>query len=172
MYEFKIDDEVINTETFQRGIVILVDQKYPTEFPNCIVKFPDGSVQTLETRILKPTGVQQFVKDKADRHNTGKPQLSYLLDFPNALEEFAFICAGGTIKYDKHNWKKDFPFSELEDSLLRHLEKFHNCEDRDVESKRLHLGHVMWNAMALIEGYNDEEIKEKFDNRDHKIAEN
>ncbi len=168
-YEFKVYDEVINMETSQRGIIttIPIEQKITHD---CIVKFNNDNVAMFFNE-LKSTGVQCFEKDQAARHNTDKPQLSYLLDFPHALEEFAFLCEFGAKKYARNNWKKGFPFTELEDSLLRHLLAFHKCEDNDKEHKMLHLTSVMWSAMALIEGYCDKETKEKFDNRDHKLEE-
>lgn len=161
---FKKGDEIIVKSTLQRGVILELVRIKATAAIEAIIKFADG--HTLQTNIVNLDFAD--TQAQADRFNSGKPQLSYMLDFPNAITEHAFICAGGTVKYKKHNWKKGFPFTELEDSLLRHLEKFHNCEDRDVESKRLHLGHVMWNAMTLIEGFSNPETKQQFDNRDHK----
>lgn len=102
-------------------------------------------------------------KKTAMRDNKKKPQLSFLLDFPNATKEFAKICEFGADKYKRHNWKQGFPITEIEDSLLRHLQDFHNCEDDDVESKCKHAGHIMWNAAALIECL---ERHPELDNRD------
>lgn len=127
---------------------------------------------TKVTKVTKKGSTDRTVKRsdtkvQADRHNIGKPKLSYMLDFPNAMAAHARICEGGAENYDKHNWKKGLPYTEVEDSLLRHQLAFHNCEDNDSESKQLHMGHVMWNAMALIEFHADPKKSKIFDDRDH-----
>lgn len=90
-------------------------------------------------------------KKQAMRFNENKPKLSYLLDFPNAVAEFANVCEFGAEKYARHNWKQGMPITEMEDSLLRHMRAFHNCQDRDEETACEHLAHVMWNAAAMME---------------------
>ena len=88
---------------------------------------------------------------EAMRHNQGKPQLSYLLDFPSATEAFAKVCEMGAKKYARDNWKKGRKYRDTIDSLLRHLTKYANGEDNDAESGLPHMAHVMWNAAALLE---------------------
>ena len=103
------------------------------------------------------------MRPQALRSNEGKPRLSFVLDFPNAIAEVANVCETGAEKYARHNWKQGMPFTEIQDSLLRHLLAFNAGEDTDAESGCLHMAHVMWNAMALIEGY---ENHPEFDDRD------
>lgn len=98
------------------------------------------------------------------RKNKGKAPLSYLLDFPTAIRELCFVMAMGAKKYTRHNWKKGGPVTEIEDCLMRHVLSYHNCETNDVESKRHHMAHVMFNAAAIIE--NDAMHGDKFDDRD------
>ena len=98
------------------------------------------------------------------RKNQGKPMLSFILDFPTALKELAFVMEGGMHKYDRHNWKKGGPATELEDCLLRHLLAYHNCETNDKESKHHHLAHVIFNAAGIIE--NEAMYGDQFDDRD------
>ena len=88
---------------------------------------------------------------QADRYNTGKPKLSYILDFPNAMTAMSRVCEQGAEKYARHNWKKGMPVTEIEDSLMRHAMAFNACNDTDPESKQLHAAHMMWNCAALIE---------------------
>ena len=85
------------------------------------------------------------------RKNTGKPMLSFILDFPAALKALANVMEGGAKKYARNNWKKGGPITEIEDCLMRHLLAFHNCEDMDKESKNHHMAHVIFNAAAIIE---------------------
>lgn len=92
-------------------------------------------------------------RELAMRNNADKPQLSYILGFPHAIEEVAKIAAFGADKYLRYNWKKGLPYTGVVDSLLRHLTAFINGADLDSESGCLHLGHVAWNALALLEFY-------------------
>ena len=101
---------------------------------------------------------------RMDRKNKGKPKLSFILDFPNAFTALANVMEGGAEKYSRDNWKKGAPIREVEDSMMRHMLAFHNCENTDPESKLHHLAHVIFNAAGIIE------IQamhgDKFDDRD------
>ena len=89
--------------------------------------------------------------ETAARYNTGKPPLSYLLSFPNALRGFAQVCKYGEGKYARFNYLKGAPYSQYMDCLLRHLLEFYNGEEHDPESGCLHVDHVTWNALMLAE---------------------
>jgi hypothetical protein len=89
---------------------------------------------------------------EAQRLNTGKPELSYILTFPRAAIEFAKVCMYGANKYERGNYLRvGKPLSEYADCLLRHLTAWLNGEDTDPESECNHLGHVVWNALALCQ---------------------
>lgn len=89
---------------------------------------------------------------KALRLNEGKVPLEYVLTFPEALAAVSRVCQHGEFKYERLNYKKSGkPTSEYVNSLLRHLLAWHRGEDLDSESKQNHLGHVLWNALALTE---------------------
>ena len=92
---------------------------------------------------------------KADRFNEGKPQLSYMLDAPNAMEGLARVFAEGAKKYDRDNWKKGLDRLELVDCLLRHLQKAQRGLVLDDETGQDHLYHVLWNALVLAEQYGE-----------------
>lgn len=55
----------------------------------------------------------------------------------------------GAKKYDDHNWKKGLKYSEVCESLQRHMNAFVEGEDNDPESKLSHVGHILCNAMFL-----------------------
>lgn len=101
---------------------------------------------------------------KMMRKNDNKPKLSHILDFPYAMTEFTRVMEMGAKKYRRHNWKNGMPISEMENSLLRHLMAFNNCEDVDAESKLNHMAHVMFNAAGIIEHM--ERFGGEFDDRD------
>lgn len=87
----------------------------------------------------------------ADRFNNGKPDLVYLLDFPEAIRELTEVAEYGANKYSKHNWKKGLKVRSVASSLLRHLAAYIDGEDVDEESGLPHTGAVVWNAMVLAE---------------------
>ena len=90
-------------------------------------------------------------KHEAMRHNSGKPELSYILTFPRAVKLFARVCMYGASKYDRGNYLKGAPLSQYVDCLMRHLQAWWSGEDIDTESGQHHLGHVVWNALCLCE---------------------
>lgn len=85
------------------------------------------------------------------RHNKGKPELSYILTFPEALKGFAQVCQYGGQKYDRGNYLKGAPLSQYMDCALRHLVAWNNGEEKDPESECDHLAHFVWNALCLYE---------------------
>ena len=97
---------------------------------------------------------------KAIRYNQKKPQLSYLLDAPHSMEGMVRVLEFGAEKYSRGNWKSGFPYSTVIDSMMRHLMKFQNGEDLDLNDKGKadkdhsglpHVDHIMCNAMFLSE---------------------
>lgn len=86
-----------------------------------------------------------------DRYNVGKVPLSYIIQFPNAINGVSVVADFGARKYARNNWKKGLPYTPTIDALLRHLTKFINGEDIDEESGLPHVDHVAWNALALSE---------------------
>lgn len=83
-----------------------------------------------------------------DRYNSGKPMMSLLP--PIALEEVAKVLTYGAKKYDKHNWLKGLPWTEILDSAERHINAWKKGEDID-ESGCLHIAHAACNLLMLIE---------------------
>ena len=95
------------------------------------------------------------------RYNKGKAKWS-LVPF-SALEGMVKVLEFGAEKYSIHNWKKGLPYTEVCESLMRHLFSFLEGEDTDNESGLYHKDHILANALFLswlIEN------KPELDNRD------
>jgi hypothetical protein len=86
-------------------------------------------------------------KTQALRYNEGKLQWS-LVDF-KSLEGLVRVLEMGAKKYDKHNWKKGMPVTQVSESLMRHLFAYLSGEDTDPESGLSHMSHVLCNAMFI-----------------------
>ena len=87
------------------------------------------------------------MKEKGERKNEGK--LKWSLVSWRALEPMVRVLMFGAAKYDDHNWKKGLKYTEICESLQRHLNSFIDGEDNDQESKLTHVGHILCNAMFL-----------------------
>ena len=84
---------------------------------------------------------------RAIRYNENKPKYS-LLDL-ESFEDTARVLEFGAKKYSRDNWKKGLPFSEIIDSLLRHVVGMQKGEYLDPESGLPHHGHLGCNVMFL-----------------------
>lgn len=83
------------------------------------------------------------------RFNDGKLRMSLV------PASFARYCAAGltygAVKYEPHNWRKGFDWSQVLDSLHRHIGAFSEGEDVDDESGLPHLALAACNLAFLIE---------------------
>ena len=83
----------------------------------------------------------------AERFNDNK--IKWSLVSWKALEPMVKVLMFGANKYSPNNWQKGLKYSEISESLQRHLYDFMEGQDDDPESKLSHLGHLMCNAMFL-----------------------
>lgn len=70
---------------------------------------------------------------------------------PEALEAVARVYTWGAKKYAPRNWEKGMEWGRCYAALQRHVQSFWAGYDLDDESNLLHLAHVAWNAMALLQ---------------------
>jgi Domain of unknown function (DUF5664) len=95
-------------------------------------------------------GTDYYLKKK----DNGKIRLGLLFtDFPKAIEEIARVATFGAIKYSDNSWKDvDNKEKRYKDALARHIiAYFDEPSGLDEESKLLHLAHVGWNVLALLQ---------------------
>lgn len=97
------------------------------------------------------------------KYDSNKSMVGTLCNvFPNALLSIGNCIEFGTHKYpDPANWQKvDGAFTRYQDSIMRHYLKFLAGEERDKETGLLHLSHMAWNTLAVLELY----LREHIDN--------
>lgn len=108
--------------------------------------------------LAKPYTIEQFNLTNspsvvAKRDNKGKTQLSYIADFPNALEGAANVlskvCDDG--RYERYNWKMGMSYNLVIDSLLRHLVAYKNGTDIDEKEGLPTVDFITTNALLLAE---------------------
>jgi hypothetical protein len=89
--------------------------------------------------------------NKAIHKDKGKPDLTYF-PYP-ALVEAARVFEYGAKKYEDYNYKKGKGLSTktLLKSCLRHIGKYNNGEDIDIESGLPHLPMAMVNLAMIID---------------------
>jgi len=85
------------------------------------------------------------------KHDQGKPDLSYLMDAPIAMTGLARVMMMGAEKYSRDNWKLYDQPDRLVAAMLRHLMAWKGGEIIDPESGESHLSHVIANAVMLAE---------------------
>ena len=92
------------------------------------------------------------------KYDNGKPNLAVVFGgFPKALKDIGHIGTFGAHKYLPYSWKTVDNLQErYMSALMRHVLEILDKNEFDNETGRHHLGHIAWNAMALLE--------DKFDN--------
>lgn len=96
-----------------------------------------------------------FIQEAPKKYNAGKPMMSLVRpEFTTAIAE---VLTYGFEKYDEkrgdiQNYLKGdgFHYSEIYDSLQRHLNEWFQGVDLDPETKRSHLAHAGANLMFLL----------------------
>ena len=105
---------------------------------------------------------------KSKRFNKDKPEIGYILEFPESLKDLARTMEFGASKYGRGNFKLGGrPDHEYIDSAMRHLQAIHKAittgDDEfwyDAEGKFNHIGAVLFNIMCLRD-FNHPDLESK-----------
>lgn len=66
-----------------------------------------------------------------------------------ALAELGLHYGRGAVKYDAHNWRKGYDWSDSYDALDRHRLSFWGGEDIDPETGSKHIIAAAWHCITL-----------------------
>ena len=126
------------------------------------MKFLDELFGTSHT---KPTHKTPTDKKVGDKYDDGKFQYDLVMvDMARALYAVVDVATYGANKYTPGGWKYvDDAFRRYENAQFRHAAYRHFGEMYDSESKRLHLAHEAWNALAKLELFIRAELLHKED---------
>lgn len=97
------------------------------------------------------SGYEDIVEGK--KYDTGKNHMGLMCEnFSRALWEVGRVGTFGCSKYGENSWQNlDNAKSRYLDALCRHLFKHLQGEKVDDESGLLHLSHLAWNSLCLLE---------------------
>ena len=114
-----------------------------------------GPVNPLKAgdKIVFNTKAPQASASTGLRYNTGKPEMSMVLEANKAMEGVAKVLMHGKAKYHRGNWLGGLAHMGIVDCLMRHLTAYVSGEDKDAESGLPHVDHVLANALFLSQMY-------------------
>lgn len=120
-----------------------------TAIQNCI---NNGTMRRVSPGIFTTVFENGYEKPGQEvKADAGKPELSYLLEFPKALAGMSRVSEYGARKYGRNTWRR-VEKQRYIDALLRHTIAIGpNALAKDNESKLFHVWQVMWNAAAIAE---------------------
>lgn len=116
-----------------------------------------------QKRDKKVDGGESLNTPEGKKYDSNKSMVGTLCNvFPNALLAIGNCIEFGTHKYpDPANWQKvEGAFTRYQDSIMRHYLKFLAGQERDTETDLLHLAHMAWNVLAVLELYLREHMEE------------
>lgn len=85
------------------------------------------------------------------KRDAGKPQMSFLLEFYNALVAFVRVCEYGAKKYGRGTWPRVEKQRYLDAELRHALSQGPDTKRIDAESGLPNKWHDLWNLMVDIE---------------------
>lgn len=148
--KYYLGDETFDTEEAARDYFKSIQYSLSDEVVfNRIVKLNEEEYKKEPVYDLTDDG-------KGKKYDSGKSMVGTLCRvFPRALLGVGQCIEFGTHKYpDPKNWVKvENAFNRYQDSMMRHYLKFLAGKEKDSETNLLHLKHMVWNALAVLELY-------------------
>jgi len=99
------------------------------------------ALKSLNNIQVRPTG--------AIKADGGKPPLSLIPR--RGLYEVARVMGYGAQKYERDNWRKGFPWTDLLSAADRHIWAFLEGETNDQETGYSHLAHAVCELLFVME---------------------
>lgn len=148
--EYYLGDETFETEEAARDYYRFTQYRLSND-----VSF--SRIIELNEKECKKEPAYDLTDDgKGKKYDSGKSMVGTLCRvFPRALLGVGQCIEFGTHKYpNPDNWKLvDGAFTRYQDSMMRHYLKFLAGQEKDSETNLLHLKHMVWNALAVLELY-------------------
>lgn len=148
--EYYLGDETFETEEAARDYYRFTQYRLSNDVSfSRIVKLNEEECKKEPAYDLTDDG-------KGKKYDSGKSMVGTLCRvFPRALLGVGQCIEFGTHKYPQpDNWKLvDGAFTRYQDSMMRHYLKFLAGQEKDSETNLLHLKHMVWNALAVLELY-------------------
>ena len=148
--EYYLGDETFDTEEAAKDYYRFTQYRLSND-----VSF--SRIVKLNEEECKKEPVYDLTDDgKGKKYDNGKSMVGTLCRvFPRALLGVGQCITFGTKKYPKpDNWKLvENAFTRYQDSMMRHYLKFLAGQEKDSETNLLHLKHMVWNALAVLELY-------------------
>lgn len=148
--EYYLGDETFDTEEAARDYYRFTQYRLSND-----VSF--SRIVELNEKECKKEPAYDLTDDgEGKKYDSGKSMVGTLCRvFPRALLGVGQCIEFGTHKYpDPKNWVKvENAFNRYQDSMMRHYLKFLAGQEKDSETKLLHLKHMVWNALAVLELY-------------------
>ena len=148
--EYYLGDETFDTEEAARDYYRFTQYRLSNDVSfSRIVKLNEEECKKEPAYDLTDDG-------KGKKYDNGKSMVGTLCRvFPRALLGIGQCIEFGTRKYPQpDNWKLvDGAFTRYQDSMMRHYLKFLAGQEKDSETNLLHLKHMVWNALAILELY-------------------
>lgn len=111
-----------------------------------------------EVRVTSETGGQKGSKPQAYDLIPTLPLRLLAEQYGKGAEKYKQVNG-------KDNWRNGYAWSLSYAALQRHLNQFWAGEDFDEETQAPHLIAAAWHCFALVTFMYDDELREKFDNR-------
>ena len=130
-----------NNSQFKTTIPVVPFNKPPSITIEDVIK---------EARLNKDPVLKVSDMDTAIRYNEGK--LDWSLIPWDSVEEILKVLEFGKIKYSAWNWNKGegFKYTDVFNSMVRHLFAWIRGQDNDPESGLNHMAHVGCNVLFIL----------------------